>query len=150
MTTAQEVADYFTNLAQERGDELSNLKLQKLLYYAQGWHLGLHGTPLFPEKFQAWPSGPVIPDVFWRYYDFGIDSIPRPEVAPSLPSATAEFLDEVAAAYMPFDVWQLHWKTRAEVPWQNARGGRDDPDGSDEELSETDMMAFFRGLAVAA
>ena len=149
MTTASEVADYLITLAHEQGDGVSNLKLQKLLYYAQAWHLGLYGEPLFPEKFQAWPSGPVIPKLFWRYHEYGIGSIPRPEMAPPPSSATAEFLDEVAAAYMPFDVWQLHWKTRAEAPWQNARAGRDDPDGSDEELSEADMMAFFRGLAVA-
>jgi uncharacterized phage-associated protein len=150
MTTAQEIANYFIALGHERGEEISNLKLQKLLYYAQAWHLGMCGEPLFAEKFQAWVSGPVIPDLFWRYKEFGIDAIPRPEVVPSLPRSTAEFLDEVAAVYMPLDVWQLHWKTRAEAPWRNARGGRDEGDLCCEELSEADMTAFFRTLSIAA
>lgn len=150
MTTVEDVANYFIALGDERGGEVSNLKLQKLLYYAQAWHLALYGEPLFAEKFQAWASGPVIPELFWRYDPFGIDPIPRPEQVPALPNATSGFLDEVADTYMPLDVWQLHWKTRAEAPWRNARGGRDDGDPCDQALSEADMTDFFRRLAVAA
>lgn len=149
MTTANEVADYLITLAHERGEEVSNLKLQKLLYYAQAWHLGLYGEPLFPEKFQAWMSGPVIPELFWRWNEFGIGPVPRPEAVPALPCATAEFLAEVATVYLPYDVWQLHWKTRAEAPWQKARAGRVDGP-CEEEMSEAEMMAYFRTLAVAA
>jgi uncharacterized phage-associated protein len=64
MTTADAVADYLIALAHERGESVNNLKLQKLLYYAQAWHLALHDEPLFPEKFQAWMTGPVIPAMY--------------------------------------------------------------------------------------
>lgn len=38
---------------------ISTMKLQKLLYLSQGWHLAITGSPLFAEEFEAWPSGPV-------------------------------------------------------------------------------------------
>ena len=49
LTTASEMADYFIYVANETGSYLSNLKLQKLLYYAQAWHLTLYEVPLFEE-----------------------------------------------------------------------------------------------------
>jgi uncharacterized phage-associated protein len=150
MTTAQDVSDYFVALAHERGQGVNNLKMQKLLYYAQAWHLALLGEPLFPEKFQAWTSGPVIPELYWRYKEFGIDPIARSRAAPQLDGPTTEFLDEVAAVYMPFNEWQLHWKARAEAPWRRARGGMDDGELCENELSEEDMGAYFRSIAVAA
>lgn len=149
MITAQNVAEYFITVAHERGEGMNNLKLQKLLYYAQAWHLAWHGEPLFPEKFQAWMSGPVIPELYWRYKDFGIAPIAPPEVNPHLSPAIAEFLDEVATGYMPLDEWELHWQTRAEAPWLNARGGMDDGGPCENELSEADMETYFCALAAA-
>jgi uncharacterized phage-associated protein len=42
---------------------MSPLKLQSLLYFAQGWHLAVHGEPLFPEPILAWRLGPVVEEV---------------------------------------------------------------------------------------
>lgn len=145
--SAADVADFFLAHAARRGQEICNLKLQKLLYYAQGWHLGLFGRPLFPEKFQAWSSGPVIPELYWRWKEFGIGAVPAAACVRAFPPATAEFLNEVTDAYMPFDVWELHWKTRAETPWLAARRGRTDGPG-EEEISEAVMSRYFREHAV--
>lgn len=46
------------------GEELmTNMKLQKMLYYQQGLHLAYFGTPLFDEDLEAWMYGPVVPSV---------------------------------------------------------------------------------------
>ena len=52
MADVQDVARFFIDLAKrqndlERGDLMTNLRLQKLLYFAQGWHLARFGRPLF-------------------------------------------------------------------------------------------------------
>jgi len=60
LTTVSKIANYFIYVANETGSYLSNLKLQKLLYYAQAWHLALYGISLFDEEFEAWIHGPVI------------------------------------------------------------------------------------------
>ena len=50
-----DVAQYFlAQMDEDAGDLISNLKLQKLVYYAQGFALALYGRPLFPERIEAW------------------------------------------------------------------------------------------------
>lgn len=72
MYSAIDVARYF--LAQsdpDAGDTMSNLKLQKLLYYAQGVTLALTEKPLFSDPLEAWLQGPVVPSVFRKYKEAG-------------------------------------------------------------------------------
>jgi uncharacterized phage-associated protein len=59
--SAFDIAQYFLWKAQESNQELlSNMKLQKLVYYAQGLHLALNDAPLFKGKIEAWTYGPVV------------------------------------------------------------------------------------------
>ena len=58
------------------GDELiSNLKLQKLLYYAQGCVLAITGNILFNDDIEAWEHGPVVPTIYHLYKTFGRSGI---------------------------------------------------------------------------
>ena len=51
---------------------LSNLQMQKLLYFVQMYYIGNHnGEPMFPEKFEAWEYGPVIPAIYHELKIFG-------------------------------------------------------------------------------
>jgi uncharacterized phage-associated protein len=64
MITALDAARYLLTLdVREEGDATSNLKLQKLLYYAQGLHLALYNEPLSKGRIEAWKHGPVVPSV---------------------------------------------------------------------------------------
>ncbi|MGK8328482.1 Panacea domain-containing protein, partial [Pseudomonas aeruginosa] len=79
MPSSIDVAKFF--LAQsneEAGDLVSNLKLQKLVYYAQGFHLAVYDEPLFTDSIEAWTHGPVVPNVYHHYKQFGSGSIPAP------------------------------------------------------------------------
>ena len=63
-----EIADYFLLKAEQEGQELlSNLKLQKLVYYAQGISCVISDRLLFPEKIIAWAYGPVVPALYRKY-----------------------------------------------------------------------------------
>jgi len=58
--SALEIANYFLLRAEKEDQELlSNLKLQKLVYYAQGIHLAMHGEPLFGDQIEAWIMAPL-------------------------------------------------------------------------------------------
>ena len=150
MTSAREVAAFFIALAQQRGLEVNNLKLQKLLYYAQAWHLGLFGDALFPEKFQAWSTGPVIPEVYRQFKPFGIQPIGLAAELPVFDDELSGFLLDVVEEYMPLDEYDLASLTYREAPFQNARAGVDLSEPCEEELSESDMRAYFGRLSVAA
>jgi uncharacterized phage-associated protein len=119
---ASDIADYFLCLANETGSFVSNLKLQKLVYYAQAWHLALYDRPLFEEDFQAWVHGPVIPELFEKYQRFGWKPISE-EVHPDLPRPIVKHLEEVADEYFSCDAYLLERMTHAEAPWQLAREG---------------------------
>ena len=68
MLSCDDAAKYFlAQVSEDAGDLISNLKLQKLLYYAQGFHLALYDQPLFPEAIEAWTHGPVVPDLYRHY-----------------------------------------------------------------------------------
>ena len=57
---AIDVADY---ILAKKGT-MSAMKLQKLVYYAQAWHLVWEDKELFPEEIQAWANGPVVPSLY--------------------------------------------------------------------------------------
>ena len=62
---AEQIAQLLLSKAAEGNQELmSNLKLQKMLYYEQGFHLAAFDTPLFDENIEAWMFGPVVPEVY--------------------------------------------------------------------------------------
>jgi uncharacterized phage-associated protein len=67
VSNASEVANYLVASFRDAGDPLTNLKLQKLLYYAQGWYLAIHDEALFDERIEAWPRGPVVPPVYGSF-----------------------------------------------------------------------------------
>lgn len=60
MANVIDVAEYIL----EKHGTMTTMKLHKPLYYCQAWYLVTQGEPMFDEKFQAWPSGPVIPKLF--------------------------------------------------------------------------------------
>jgi uncharacterized phage-associated protein len=119
--TCHEVADYFLSQADpEAGDSISNLVLQKLVYYAQGFSLALFGNPLFPEAIYKWQHGPVVPELYSKYKQYGSGPIPAPEGVEldKFPAEVRELLDEVYAECGQYSAWKLRDMTHSEAPWR--------------------------------
>ena len=55
----------------ELGDGMTNIRLNKLLYFAQGYSLAKYGESLFDDPIEAWPKGPVVPTIYRHYKSFG-------------------------------------------------------------------------------
>lgn len=140
MMPAHDVAKYFVSLVdEEAGDSISNLKLQKLLYYAQGGYLAFHDTPLFPEAIKAWAHGPVVPQVYHEYKHFGAGPITvEPIDLDRYPASVREVLDEVNSVYGQFTASKLRTMTHNEPPW------RDTPQS--ETITNDRLRAFFKTL----
>jgi uncharacterized phage-associated protein len=120
--SALDVAKYFLakTADEETGDAISNLKLQKLLYYAQGVHLALRDKPLFDERIEAWTNGPVIPEVYTAYKQHGSSAIPPEQIdASAYSSEVQEVLDEVYEVFGQYSGWKLKNMTSDEPPWKN-------------------------------
>ena len=68
----EDIADFFLKIVDRESDStITPLKLQKILYYAQGYYLAINDVELFPEEFQAWTHGPVNEEIYIKYKDYG-------------------------------------------------------------------------------
>jgi len=148
----EDIADFFIALADESGDAMTNLKVQKLVYYAQAWHLALKNSPLFEEDFQAWVHGPVLPNLYFKFREKGIHgSAPIPVensldvVIEKLDAETVKFLFEVANEYMVFTGYALEEMTHQEDPWRIARGEVAADERSEEIISKESIQKFYAG-----
>ncbi len=75
MADAVDVAYYMLKIANEKDIEMTNLKLQKLVYVAHGYMLAINGEPLIHEAPQAWKYGPVIQKIYGQFRTYGSDRI---------------------------------------------------------------------------
>lgn len=145
---AMTIAKWFIAWAEAEDEELSNLKLQKLLYYAQGHHLARYGRPLFSDQVQAWSHGPVVPEIYRAFKGFGASPIELSEsdnfTWDDVDLATAQFLGEVWNTYGGYSAGRLRYMTHNEHPWRkNWRGDAD----RDVAIGLDDMRRYFRQLA---
>ena len=75
MEKALAVANDLVVRARQAGNPVTPLKLQKLLFFAHGWHLALSDKPLLDRPIEAWQHGPVIPSVYGAFRCFGGEPI---------------------------------------------------------------------------
>ena len=73
---ALKIAEYIIERCNEKHKSVSNLKLQKILYFVQAQFIVEFGTPCFDNIMQAWDYGPVVPDVYRKYRGYGNTNIP--------------------------------------------------------------------------
>ena len=119
MLTALDTAQWFLALTDENeGEVLTNLKIQKLLYYAQGTHLALTDTPLFDEPIEAWRHGPVVRSVYEHYRHHGAEPIPREIPSCEFNAQETETLEEVYSLYGIYTALALRNMTHNEPPWR--------------------------------
>ena len=144
MVTAQDVADYIIWSSHESGSFISNLKLQKLLYYVQAWHLAVFQRPLFPEKFQSWVRGPAIPEIYQRYQTYRWRNIDEEVKPPDLDPRTVAFMEEVLKEYGAMDARYLEQLACHEDPWLAARGDIAIDEPSTATIDEETMGVFYR------
>lgn len=132
MTDAKTLARYLLYLLKEQMNglqveefDVTPLKLQKLLYYCQGYALALTGKPLFADPIEAWKYGPVVGSVYREYKAYGKCCIPFETVE------AIDELDEIPASIARLVVNDkgrlsgiaLANATHLELPWKDTYKG---------------------------
>lgn len=120
------------------------MKLQKLVYYTQAWHLAISGEPLFADPILAFAQGPVVDALYQQHK--------RRRTVPNWPSGDANRLAEddlalvglVCNQYGEMSGDELSELTHDEKPWLIARGGLPDGQPSRTPLSHADMTLYYR------
>ncbi len=150
------IADYFIALSNERQSPITNLKLQKLVYYAQAWHMALLERELISEDFQAWVHGPVIPALYNEYRANGWKPITRDDLTPDafnkiqeqLPADTQKLLQDVRYEYFGLDAFELEKLTHNEDPWLITRKGLPDDAPSDRIIDKALIKGYYSKFAI--
>ena len=150
-STAETVANYIL----KHYGPMSHLKLQKLLFYTQAYHLAYFDKPLFAEDFQAWIHGPVCREVYdsqkgnsLLYGDIGFNTAtekdPDGEIAQVLSSSQKELLVDVLGELSQWTGLELEASTHKEEPWISARKGFTPADRCENVISKESMRAFYK------
>ena len=139
-----DVAAYVINKYWNHGLPITNLKLQKIVYYIQGYCLRRNNAPAFFERIYRWPYGPVVPEVYFNY------NASRSRAIPELSNecvdritrifkndrATTRVIDDVILKSYSLTAAQMVAMTHKEVPWAQAK---------DSSIISLEAMASFFG-----
>lgn len=129
--------------------QMSAMKLQKLVYYAQAWHLVWDDEPLFPERIQAWANGPVAYDLYVLHRGkFSVTEWPQGDPS-RLTQAERETIDIVLDTYGHLDGRKLSHLTHSESPWVEARQGLPPTARSNAEITQEAMQMYYSTVDTA-
>lgn len=134
----------------EQEIRVTNLVLQKLLYYIQAWHLvHFNGEPLFEDEAQAWVHGPVYSSVYHHFKNKGSEELSfdgdleEEKKGLGLCQAQFDLIESVVLKYGFMPASKLVYLTHRELPWNQARKGLGLFDYSSQVISHESMRAYY-------
>ncbi|ROO88244.1 putative phage-associated protein [Actinocorallia herbida] len=148
MATIKDVA---AHILRRRGP-MTAMKLQKLAYFAYGYHLIWEERRLFPERFEAWANGPVSPVLYGCHRGrFHLQPGEIPGDPDALDAGERESVDLVIEGLGELTAHQLSTMTHESGPWVSARQRDDahDLERSSEELRDDEIAEYFDALSAA-
>ena len=145
------VLDVAQYVLSKQSSPVTTMKLQKLCYYSQAWHLAWTGSPLFRERVLAWANGPVVRELFEQHR--GKYAVTRGQLHGGDPLALsadqAETIDAVLDAYGSMSGARLSVLTHAETPWKAARGSIAEDARSGAVISHQAMRDYYTTVAAS-
>lgn len=120
MYSVNNVADYTIRYCLSRNRPISNLKLQKLLYFIWIDFYKRTKKYLFDEEFHAWKFGPVIPEIYYKYCFYGsfpiLDTIEEENII--ITDSDKEIINKTVEEYNNTPIGMMIEKTHKDnKPW---------------------------------
>ncbi|MCG8409522.1 MAG: DUF4065 domain-containing protein [Phycisphaerales bacterium] len=148
MAKAIDIARYILWLAasEPEAEPISHMRLQKLLYYAQGWRLAMRGESLFDDPINGWVHGPVVRSVYPAFSRYDAGAIPSSEAEEGEKLACDEMalVESIWENYKKYSAAELRKKTHSEEPWLESRRGMEPEERGNRVISRETMRNFFR------
>ncbi|MCM1364265.1 MAG: DUF4065 domain-containing protein [Faecalibacterium sp.] len=147
MISVNNAANFFIYVSKQIDEDfMTNLKLNKLLFYAQGCHLSRTGEPLFDADIEAWKYGPVVSEIYRKYKVCGSSAIETvdDDFAPNaLNGEELETLLDVMREYGKYTATALVAMThKAGTPWSNAM------ESGNSIITRNEMISYFNANPV--
>ena len=135
---AMDIAKYFINELHPEP-----LKLQKLLYFAQGFSYAFYDKELFNDDFEAWVHGPVIPSIYHEYKSYEYNPIDLNYNLKEFSNDVIDLLEYIKKNYAKYDAKYLEEITHKEEPWLLSHTGLDPDERSDKTIPKSNIAAYF-------
>lgn len=139
---ASQIAEYMLALDRDMsGNGIDNLKLNTLLYFAQGQALATIGRPLFDDSIEAWNNGPVVPAVYFKYKSKGGKNIrTKKELDLSMdPNIVSIIVDVVSSYDSKPSLHLMHMAGKKGSPYYNAKNK-----SYNQRLDLDEMKTYFK------
>lgn len=135
-----DVARYIVNYSNDKEYVITNLRLQKLLYFVQAYYLAFTDSkePCFDDEIEAWDFGPVVPSAYHEFKIYGSGNIPKINSFISfddqdvwnserevfnedkIPEDDREIIESVVDQFANYSTTDLVSLTHRQKPWKNA------------------------------
>jgi uncharacterized phage-associated protein len=142
MATAHDVAAY---ILKQRGS-MSAMKLEKLVYYSQAWHLVWEDEALFADRIEAWANGPVTPALYKEHRGKLTVGSWQTGDADALRAKQRGSIDAVLNYYGDKTAFWLSELTHRESPWKDARGDLGPGQRGSTEIKKSSMAEYYGSL----
>ena len=119
------------------------LKLQKLLYLAQGYSYAFYDRPLFKEEIEGWVHGPVVRNVYNMFSSYQYNCIDINYEVEELDKEAEDVLNYVINNFAKYDSKYLEKLSHEQEPWIMARSGLDPDERSDKTISKESISNYF-------
>lgn len=116
--SAHDVAIYVINWCLDHNIQITNLKLQKLLYFVQGEYSKLKSTRLIADDFYAWQLGPIVPSVYAEYSIFSSSTLPAQKQNVRFSNEETCVIDAILQKYAYDTTWNLVELSHQQDPWK--------------------------------
>ncbi|MCG7869695.1 MAG: DUF4065 domain-containing protein [Candidatus Thiodiazotropha taylori] len=148
-TNCFDVSRFFLAKSDESNIPVTNLKLQKLVYYAQAFYLAIEGKALFDDLIEAWDHGPVAVDLYHECKRYGKNAIPydhdfNEDVFSSEQLTVLNLVFEMQGRKC---AWTLRQQTHQEYPWLCHSEDGEVADGA--EITQEEMRDYFSKFVVS-
>lgn len=136
--TALDLAKEVVNIVGDMGLNITNLQLQKIMYYIQGNFMKKFQYRAFRDDILCWDYGPVVESVWRCFNKFGRNPIKDHfNTNINLLDCEVKLIKDVLIEKLSMNVWDLVDKTHEELPWKNAF------EHENSKISNDDMERFF-------
>ena len=144
MYDALDVAEYVIHYEHSQDRSISNLRLQKLLYFVQAQFWVTHNRACFSDAMQAWKFGPVIPVVYRKYMFYGSLDFPQALVTETdkIDDDDQALIQEALKQCAQYSTSTLIALTHGQQPWKEAYARE-----GDKTISPDSMQAYFGGTS---
>lgn len=148
------LCEYIIKKVREFGP-VSHLKLQKLLYYVQAFHLAYFDAPVIDDQFQAWLHGPVSRKIYDELKGVAVlhgninfeqvlnEPTPEERLGSTLLPQQIEFINDVLGEFGRKSAYELEGMTHSEAPWIEARCGYGPGDRCERNISEETTKSYY-------